>query len=58
MHQSRKEQGLERAARLLLQPERHEALLFTWLDERDAKLYSMQDEAASARFQAVKSGRT
>ncbi|MFB9327210.1 hypothetical protein ACFFSY_14880 [Paenibacillus aurantiacus] len=33
MHQSRKEQGVERSSRRLLQPDRREALIFSELEE-------------------------
>ena len=33
MHQSRKEQGLERSSRRLLSPDRREAIIFSQLDE-------------------------
>ncbi|MBB3109939.1 hypothetical protein FHS18_002002 [Paenibacillus phyllosphaerae] len=33
MHQSRKEQGLERSSRRLLQPDRREAMIFADLEE-------------------------
>lgn len=33
MHQSRKEQGVERSSRKLLHPDRREALLFTEFEE-------------------------
>ena len=33
MHQSRKEQGLERSSRRLLSPDRREAIIFSQLEE-------------------------
>ncbi|QYR23419.1 hypothetical protein KZ483_11155 [Paenibacillus sp. sptzw28] len=33
MHQSRKEQGMERSSRRLLNPDRREALIFSELEE-------------------------
>ena len=50
MHQSRKEQGVERAARRLLHTDRREALIFSELDEdMEAAVEWAAGEAAMPR---------
>ncbi|MFD0714013.1 hypothetical protein [Paenibacillus sp. GCM10027626] len=59
MHQSRKEQGIERAGKQLLQPERNEALLFASLEEElFLDMNALADGAASSRYQETKGGRS
>jgi len=57
MHQSRKEQGIERSTRKLLQPERREALLLAVLEEGIEDGTEWSSFEASAHSHGMPGGR-